>query len=381
MSNDHRPNDFLASMVEKFFDEIAGKEIFAEKHLYSLCEKIGAGGQGVVFTARRDKEQDADFVVKLLFRQELHDLERGFRELRIGELEHPNLVKAVGIGSNRSGMVGLIFERIYGQSLKDRLAVGSIPQPLLLDWGIQIADVLAFLHERGFIHRDVKPSNILISEADRSVHLADFGLCFDQNANDSLTQDGIPGTLDYMSPELRTGMVLPQSDIYSLGMVLYEAATGKRIRDPDEIGMPNHEFAAVIACCLERSHNNRYAAAKDLKADLESIAIHELPKFARLIQKRKHRRSVFKIAVASLAVVLLGIGIWYSTISHAESPSEEGGVVHFQLRDDVPFRLLSDEDYPKVMSDTEVMQKIMDIHLLFSHPVSQEETMNDVEKK
>lgn len=381
MSEKVFPNDFLSEAVNKVFAEFIGRELVADGHSYFLCEKVGAGGQGFVFSAKRDKETEADYVVKLLFQQNETDLDRGLRELRIGELDHPHLAKAIGVGADKAGTVGVIFERVRGKSLKEWIDGEPIPLPTVIRWGIELSEALAFLHERGFVHRDVKPSNILIAEKEQSVKLADFGLCFDLNGDGPLTTTGVPGTLDYMSPERRTGGVSPQSDIYSLGMVLHEAATGKRIRYSGEIDVPNRDLSTVIACCLEPNQKNRYASAVDLKADLESIAINKPPKIAQSLRNRKRRRFVLKTATTLLLIVLTGMGIWHGLTHRTTAQPPEKTGLSYEPAASPPFRLLKDEDYPKVMSDAEMMQKMMEIHLQFSHPVKEEVPKPDTEQK
>lgn len=381
MNDEMLPNDFLSATVNKVFAEFVGREFSANGHLYFLSEKIGAGGQGFVFAARRDGEAAADYVVKLLFQQNKTDLDRGFRELRIGELEHPHLVKAVGIGTDKAGTVGVIFERIHGESLKKWIDGEQIPLPTIVRWGGELADALAFLHDRGFIHRDVKPSNILVTEPEQNVKLADFGLCFDLNDDGPLTTTGVPGTFDYMSPERQTGGVSPQSDIYSLGVVLHEAATGKRIRYSKEVKVPNRAFAAVIACCLEPGQKNRYASAEELKADLESISINEPPKFSWSLRNRKRLRFALKTVAVTILVVLLGLGIWHGIASRITSPPMATSSLRLDPTDALPLSPMKDEDSPKPTSDAEMPQRIMDVHLMPSHLAEKEEKKLNSEQK
>ena len=200
---------------------------------YTLIESIGNGGMAEVYKARQ-QPQDRDVVVKLLHRHLLAGGEqtaRMQREMRImARLQHPNIVRILD-----AGMAGdqpyLVMEYLRGGTLGAYLKVRqSIPVDQALDIVAQLADALAYAHRRGVIHRDIKPGNVLFDDTgSKQVLLGDFGLaCLDGEAGDRLTVAGaMLGTPVYMSPEAVRGEECDlRSDIYSLGVVLYEMVTG-----------------------------------------------------------------------------------------------------------------------------------------------------------
>ncbi|MFN8464901.1 MAG: serine/threonine-protein kinase [Caldilineaceae bacterium] len=200
---------------------------------YTLMERIGSGGMAEVYKACQ-RPQDREVVVKLLHRHLLAGGEqtaRMQREMRImARLQHPNIVRIFD-----AGMAGdqpyLVMEYLRGGTLGAYLkARQSIPVEQALDIAAQLADALAYAHRRGVIHRDIKPGNVLFDEAGgKRVLLGDFGLaCLDGEAGDRLTVAGaMLGTPVYMSPEAVRGEECDmRSDVYSLGVVLYEMVTG-----------------------------------------------------------------------------------------------------------------------------------------------------------
>ena len=200
---------------------------------YTLIECIGSGGMAEVYKACQ-QPQDREVVVKLLHRHLLAGGEqtaRMQREMRImARLQHPNIVRIFD-----AGMAGdqpyLVMEYLRGGTLGAYLkARQSIPVDQALDIAAQLADALAYAHRRGVIHRDVKPGNVLFDHApSKRVLLGDFGLaCLDGEGGDRLTVAGaMVGTPVYMSPEAVRGEECDvRSDVYSLGVVLYEMVTG-----------------------------------------------------------------------------------------------------------------------------------------------------------
>jgi serine/threonine protein kinase len=361
---------FLDEAVEQLFKRFIGKEFIVDGRTYVLCEKLGVGGQGCVFSAQLSGATDADYVIKILFSgQNDTELDRGLLEVEAGTLNHPNLVKAIGIGGSRDGkLTGILFERVWGISLRKALDTqGSQPLTSVLQWGIQLADVLMFIHKIGLVHRDIKPTNIMITTSDHIAKLTDFGLCYNLNDSNSITKTGgTPGTLDYMSPEQQHGTISVQSDIYSLGLVLYEAVNGQRFRGTEKINIKNSPtLTAVVSCCLQPKCQDRYPSATLLKEDLQAILNNQPIKHAPKIRNRQYHRFLYKVTVAVITFgVVFAVILWRWNGIKVETSTdkEKKESVQFILSKDPPFRLLNEDERFKPASDLEYMQLLLNFN-------------------
>lgn len=197
---------------------------------YELGDVVGQGGMAVVYRAH-DRTLGRDVAIKVLHEQYAADpefVERFEREARAAaRLSHPHVVDIYDVGSDGSTRF-IVMELVDGQSLKDLVQRGgAVPPALVIRFGREIASALEFAHRRGFVHRDVKPQNVLVDQ-DGHARLSDFGIA-QAVENVALTQTGtVLGTPQYMAPEQARGQPTgPTSDIYSLGVVLYELATGQ----------------------------------------------------------------------------------------------------------------------------------------------------------
>ncbi|MEW5939753.1 MAG: extracellular solute-binding protein, partial [Chloroflexota bacterium] len=201
---------------------------------YHILEQLGEGGMATVFKAY-DTRLDRDVAIKIIRRKAFseeqidHILKRFEREAKsLGKVSHPNIVGVIDYGEHE-GSPYLVMEYLPGGTLKQRVG-----RPMPWDESIRlllpIARALAFAHEQGIVHRDVKPSNILITRSGDPM-LTDFGIAKILEADDGVTLTGTGvgiGTPEYMAPEQWTGQATKQSDIYSLGIVLYEMVTGRK---------------------------------------------------------------------------------------------------------------------------------------------------------
>ncbi len=318
---------------------------------YRLEQEVGRGGMSTVYRAF-DTVLERQVAIKLMHREIAADsdqLERFRREARsVAQLNHPHVVTVIDAGEEPSGETGegvvgtpyIVLEYVDGETLKDvirREAPLEIPQALA--YAIEIARALGAAHERQIVHRDVKPHNVLIS-AEGGAKITDFGIAR------TLTEEGLTmvgrvlGTTDYVSPEQALGEpVTGQSDLYSLGIVLYEMLTGevpfrgdspvavamKHVREeiPD-IQLKRPDLSAATAAVVDRAVakdlSRRYPDAASLLADLEDVlaleasragqATGEVTTVLRTLPGRTRRRLPWRMLhparwIVSLALVVV----------------------------------------------------------------------------
>jgi serine/threonine-protein kinase len=196
---------------------------------YRLEAKLGSGGMSTVYLAR-DTTLDRPVAVKVMHREmseQADQLERFRQEARaVAKLSHPNVVSVIDAGED-GGYPYIVFEYVEGETLKTRISrVGALDTQEALAYAIEIARALTVAHARKMVHRDIKPQNVMI-DAEGRAKLTDFGISR-QLEQDGMTATGrVLGTTDYVAPEQAMGRGADQrSDIYSLGVVLYEMLTG-----------------------------------------------------------------------------------------------------------------------------------------------------------
>ncbi len=323
---------------------------------YRLEARIGAGGMSTVFRAL-DETLQRQVAIKLMSREVAGDsgqLERFRREARaVAQLSHPHIVGVIDAGED-GGRPYIVFEYINGETLKERIRrCGRLPIAEAVAYAIEIARALGAAHARHIVHRDVKPQNVLIDE-EGSAKVTDFGIARTLD-EDGLTADGrVLGTTDYVSPEQALGQpVTGQSDLYSLGIVLYEMLTGevpfkgenqvavamKHVREalPDVQSL-RPEISSALAAVLERAtakrQEHRYADDAELIADLEDVlaietaragsATGEVTSVLRTLPSRAQKRVPYPIrhrivtailALVALAAVSGGVA-WLVTRAH-----------------------------------------------------------------
>ena len=275
---------------------------------YEIQSPLGAGGMGEVYRAR-DTRLERTVAIKILPSHLSSDPEakqRLDREARaISSLSHPNICHLYDVGS-QDGIDFLVMEYLEGETLADRLRKGALPVEQALRWGMEICEGLEKAHRSGVVHRDLKPGNIMLTKS--GAKLMDFGLAKTSlsaaapvsemtqtlaSPNSPLTARGtIVGTFQYMSPEQVEGREADaRSDIFSLGTVLYEMATGKRAfegkttastiaailaADPPPIStiqpMSPVALQGVVKNCLAKDPDDRVQTAHDVKLQLKWIA-------------------------------------------------------------------------------------------------------------
>lgn len=265
-----------------------GKQIAGR---YSIVRRLGGGGMGVVYQAL-DTLLGRDVAVKVLRSHLSEDdaFRRRFaREGRsAASLSHPNIVQVYDVGETTEGVPYIVMEYVDGETLEHRIERrGALPETEAVDFAIQVASALAEAHRRGVVHRDIKPLNILVT-ADGRVKVADFGIARAATGATLVNTGTIVGSAHYVSPEqARGGFVDEKTDVYSLGVVLYEMLTGrtpfqgetaiavalKHLQEdvplPSQGADISHDTEAVVLRALEKDPMRRYPSAQAMLEDLQ----------------------------------------------------------------------------------------------------------------
>ena len=269
---------------------------------YRLVEEVGAGGMAMVYRAidTRSQQEVALKVLSPAIGAERRFIQRFRREAEIlhRRLRHPNIVPVLGYGEVR-GVTYLAMPYIRGGTLHDRVARGQVTLEGSQRWITQVASALDFAHRQGVIHRDVKPSNVMIDENGNAL-LADFGLARLVEGTGTLTGSMLMGTPAFVSPEQGRGARLDgRSDQYSLGVILYQIATGRLPFDADT------PMATVLMHIQERVPRPR-SLNPHLPPSVEAVILKSLEKDpARRFPTATALAEAFKAAVAGAPLASL----------------------------------------------------------------------------
>jgi eukaryotic-like serine/threonine-protein kinase len=311
---------------------------------YRIESEIGCGGMSTVYLAF-DETLERPVAIKVLdsdISRDPNALERFRREARtVAQISHPHVVMVIDAGEDQ-GHPYIVFEHVRGETLKDRIRrCGKLHVSEAVAYAIEIGRALEAAHERQLVHRDVKPQNVLIDEEGRA-KVTDFGIARSLELEaDQLTAAGrVVGTTDYVSPEQALGHeVTGQSDVYSLGIVLYEMLTGeipfkgennvsvamKHVREalPD-VQRKRPEVSAALAAVVERATTKdvagRYRSVSEMVADLEEVLKYEAARAGGAegeattvldqLPSGKKRRSGRRVALLSiLAAVVIAAAV------------------------------------------------------------------------
>jgi eukaryotic-like serine/threonine-protein kinase len=350
---------------------------------YRLERKIGSGGMSTVYLAT-DEKLERQVAIKVMNQEVATDseqLERFRREARaVAQLSHVNVVGVIDTGED-AGHPYIVFEYVEGETLKDRIRRdGPLPIPEAVAYAIEIARALDAAHARHIVHRDVKPQNVLIDAESGAAKVTDFGIARTLE-EEGLTSDGrVIGTTDYVAPEQAMGRpVTGQSDLYSLGIVLYEMLTGdlpykaegqvavamKHVRErmPD-VRARRPEVSATLATILDKATAKdtavRYRTDDQLIEDLEEVLALEASRagevsepvtsvFDSLPEETKSRvpltvrRRGVTVALLGLLVLVIAAAVAFVIVHAEKNTGATSG--HHHIKANTPIKLVAASAY------------------------------------
>ncbi len=292
---------------------------------YEILDTIGSGGMGTVFLAR-DETLDRTLAVKVIHPAQLgaRGKERFLREARAcSSINHRNIVTVYAAGEDK-GLLYLAMELLKGKTVRQMISEGPVPWRRTIEHAVELLDALEKLHGAGLIHRDLKPENVIVTD-EGIPKLMDFGIVRVTTSETITVEGGTIGTISYMSPEQTIGnRIDARSDLFSLGIVLYEMLTGRHPFpgehpmavmysitnepylpiDRETIGGFPAGLDAAIDRALKKNPNERFAGAAEFKRELETILQRERPPLSG--EGSGLKRSLMRILIpaASAAIVL-----------------------------------------------------------------------------
>jgi eukaryotic-like serine/threonine-protein kinase len=319
---------------------------------YEILSPLGVGGMGEVYVAR-DSRLHREVAIKVLPQLISLEQDRLFRfeqEARAAAaLNHPNILSVYQMGTYM-GIPYMVSELLEGRTLGETLRSGQMPLRKVLDYGVQIARGLAAAHEKGIVHRDLKPDNLFVTK-DGRIKILDFGLAkmverkeSERTPNATVTVPGLTlGTIGYMAPEQVRGLQADsRSDIFSLGVILYEMVLGKRAFDkptsadtmssilneePPAISQLAPQTPAalerVVRRCLEKFPEQRFQSASDLAFALEALADPNISSVtaAHLIQRVEPKPRRFRLIAALVGAFVALVALAYFALRPPVPPS------------------------------------------------------------
>lgn len=313
---------------------------------YEIIGELGKGSMGVVYRAH-DPQIGRDIALKVLRPDRVSSedfVQRFMKEARaIGRMSHPNIVTVYDVGDDQ-GTVYIAMEFLEGVPLNAYAREKEPSGEEIAEIGIQVAESLDYAHTRGIVHRDIKPQNIMVAPGGR-VKLTDFGIAHieDPEASHQTQAGEILGTPNYMSPEQVMGKKVDgRSDLYSLGVILYELAagvrpfkgenlaaifhaiTGENPARPDEINPAvKKDLSDIVMCCLSKDPEGRYGTGHELADALKAFLKAGEP--GAIVEKEK-KSPLAAIVAAVLVILAIGAGGLYLTSGKKEAPVDMGAL-------------------------------------------------------
>ena len=310
---------------------------------YRIDEEIGRGGMGVVYKAT-DTKLDRSVALKFLPKDLSADEEAKVRFIQeaksASSLDHQNICTIHEIGEDENGTVFIAMAYYEGQTIRKKISDATVGIEDAIDYAIQISKGLAVAHKAEIIHRDIKPGNLMVT-GDGVVKILDFGLA--KVSGSSITREGKRyGTVLYMSPEQARGeRVSPATDLWSLGTVLYEIATGIRpfdapyesaifyaIINADPVPPSEHNpdippaLEQIILRCLEKTISDRYTSAEDLVKDLERLRSGDTATLTTAVNGKKVQKTGGGLSDVIPEVAVSGDHLWVYTVNVATDTSD-----------------------------------------------------------
>jgi serine/threonine protein kinase len=337
---------------------------------YEILGPLGAGGMGEVYHAR-DSRLGRDVAIKVLpagFATDPDRLARFEQEARAAAaLNHPNILAVHDLGQH-NGAPFIVTELLDGMSLREALNGGALPARKSIDYGVAVALGLAAAHDKGIVHRDMKPDNVFIT-ADGRVKILDFGVAKLTQPDVALsgmtvmpttpgfgaapqTLSGmVVGTIGYMSPEqVRGGIADPRSDIFSLGVLLHEMLSGRRAfsgdtaadvmsgilrEDPPDLSAAERHIppalARIVSRCLEKSPTARFQSARDLAFALDGLTTSSGSAAAIPASTGRSRGHFVSLAIAVPAVVVVVLAAAGAGWALRPAPADTGAVAKLAI--------------------------------------------------
>lgn len=317
---------------------------------YEIIKELGKGSMGMVFQAH-DPNLDIQVALKVLRQDRVVSeafVKRFLSEAKaLGRLDHPNIVRVYNVDED-AGTVYIAMEFIEGEPLNEVMQKKKFSPGEIIEFGITVAEALDYAHQKGIVHRDVKPSNILVRPEGR-LKITDFGIArIEDPEGHQQTQAGeILGTPAYMSPEqVESKPVDGRSDLFSLGIILYELSTGTRPFKGENLasvfnaiikGSPlqireaapaiPEELSKIIMKCLEKSPDERFKTGRELAEALKDSIKKEKPAEAVIPAEERKVKTKIPVFLIVIALVVLGGGVYYLKFRYAASAHIEKKVI------------------------------------------------------
>ena len=345
----------LASLQQPTYDHYIGKLLGGK---YKIIEKIATGGWSTIYKAKRTLLDIDDIVAVKILHLNLsdnpQDIKRFYNEAAIiRELRHPNAIHLYDFDRDSNGTIYMAMEFIYGKNLKETIKdTGPFDVARMLNIIYQVCDVIstAHKHPKKIIHRDITPQNIMLTrvgETNDFVKVLDFGIVKLRTQDNVSLTGSIVGTPPYMAPEQWRGECDERTDIYSLGIIMYEMLTGESPFKGDQITLMNKhlnerpqpfrkvnksskiskDIEAIVIKCLEKNKNKRPRSIDELKSLLQTAEYSTSKRFT------PYARASVLAAILAILTIPLILYVFFLSNKHEEKLTATSGIVRYHKVD------------------------------------------------